>query len=165
MNHEPVNNRESIETNIQLINKESTYLSSAIDYFWEKWGSDSNYNFYKDCIENSVNNHESLPKFYIILDNERIIGSYALLTNDIISRQDLLPWFACLFVEEEYRNKGIANQLLSHSLIESHKRGFQTVYLSTELSSFYEKKGWTYHSNGYTVFGDEIKIYSRKSFY
>ncbi len=49
-----------------------------------------------------------------MLDNDEIIGSYALLTNDIISRQDLMPWFACLFVNENYRNQGLAEELISH---------------------------------------------------
>jgi predicted acetyltransferase len=85
------------------------------------------------------------------------------LTNDIISRQDLMPWFACLYVEDNYRNQGLAERLLKHSLIESQKLGFDILYLSTELNDFYEKKGWKYHSKGFGVFGDEMKIYSTKT--
>jgi GNAT superfamily N-acetyltransferase len=97
-----------------------------------------------------------------MLDRDVIIGSYALLTNDIISRQDLMPWFACLFIDKNHRNQGLAEELIEHALDESQKMGFNTLYLSTELIDFYEKKGWNYHSKGYLVFGDEIKIYSKK---
>jgi len=147
---------------IELINKGSNLLEKGIEYFWRNWGNESNFDFYKDCIENSLSDDKSLPKFYIMLDNDEIIGSYALLTNDVISRQDLMPWFACLFVNENYRNQGLAEELISHGLNESQKKGFNTLYLSTDLNGFYEKKGWTYNSKGYGVSGDEIKIYSRE---
>ncbi|MGC1204130.1 MAG: GNAT family N-acetyltransferase [Flavobacteriaceae bacterium] len=148
---------------IELITKESNLLKKGVDYFWKHWGSESNFKFYKDCIENSFSDNISVPKFYLMLDKDEIIGCYALLTNDIISRQDLIPWFACLYIEENYRNQGLAERLLKHSLNETQKRGFDTLYLSTELNDFYEKKGWEYYSKGYGVFGDELKIYSIKT--
>jgi GNAT superfamily N-acetyltransferase len=147
---------------IELISKGSHLLEKGIDFFWRNWGNESNFDFYKDCIENSLSEDKSLPKFYIMLDNDEIIGSYALLTNDIISRQDLMPWFACLFVDENYRNQGLAEELINHGLNESQKKRFSTLYLSTDLNDFYEKKGWNYHSKGYGVSGDKIKIYSKE---
>ncbi|BBE16680.1 acetyltransferase, family [Aquipluma nitroreducens] len=101
-------------------------LLDGITYFWNCWGNDSNYKFYKNCIENSLNDKNSLPKFYLALLENEIVGSYALLTNDIISRQDLMPWFACLFVNEEQRNKGIAEQLLQHGLTEAYKKDLKS---------------------------------------
>ncbi len=97
-----------------------------------------------------------------MLDGDVIIGSYALLTNDIISRQDSMPWFACLFIDKNHRNQGLAEELIEHSLDESQKMGFNTLYHCTKLNDFYEKKEWDYHSKGYLVSGDEIKIYSKK---
>lgn len=138
-------------------------LDNAIQYFWKCWGSESNLAFYKDCIEHSLSPQNALPKFYIVLENEEIIGSYALLTNDIISRQDLMPWFACLFVNEEFRNQGIGGKLLSHACSETQKMGFDELYLSSDLVNFYEKKGWQIFGTGYNVFGEGFKIYSKKT--
>ncbi|MFK7947821.1 MAG: hypothetical protein AB8G11_09535 [Saprospiraceae bacterium] len=73
-------------------------MEKAVSYFWKCWGSEANFSFYNDCIQHSINPENDLPKFYIVLENEEIIASYALLINDIISRQDLVPWFACLYV-------------------------------------------------------------------
>lgn len=136
-------------------------LAEGIQYFWKCWGSDSNFTFYKDCIEHSLDAGKSLPKFYLALEDSRIIGSYALLTNDIISRQDLMPWLACLFVEESHRGKGLAGKLLTHGLQESRRKGFSHLYLSTDLIDFYEKKGWAFFANGFGVGGDEFKIYQK----
>ena len=148
---------------IELITKESNLLEKGTEYFWKQWGTESNFNFYKDCIENSISDNKSLPKFYLMLDKDKIIGSYALLTNDIISRQDLMPWFACLYVDENYRSLGLAEKLIRHGLNESQKKGFKTLYLSTDLIDFYEKKEWNYLSNGYGVDGNKIKIYSKET--
>ncbi len=138
-------------------------LNAAITYFHQKWGSDSNYIFYKDCIEHSVGDSSALPKFFVVLEKDAIIASYALLTNDIISRQDLMPWFACLFVNEEYRNQGIAGKLLEHALKEAHAIGFSNLYLSTDLVGFYEKKGWEHVCMGYGVSGDAFKVYAKET--
>jgi len=100
----------------------------------------NNFKFYQDCIVNSLDKKNALPKFYIVLNDNEIIASYALLTNDIISRQDLYPWLACLFVNPEHSNKGIAEQLLIHGLQETKNKGFDRLYLSSDLENFYEKK-------------------------
>lgn len=136
-------------------------LAQATDYFWKCWGSDSNFIFYKDCIQHSIDETKALPKFYIVLHETEIIASYALLTNDIISRQDLMPWFACLFVNEDHRLKGIAEKLLNHALKEAKSKGYDHLYLSSDLVNFYEKKGWNLFGTGYNVFGEGIKIYTK----
>lgn len=143
------------------ISQKMELLDTAVTYFWKCWGNEDNFNFYRDCIVHSVDKNKALPKFYTVLNDKEIIASYALLTNDIISRQDLYPWLACLYVNQEHRNKGIAELLLNHGLEETHKRGFDRLYLSSDLENFYERKGWTHISNGYNIFDTEIKIYSK----
>lgn len=138
-------------------------INKAVDYFWTCWGSESNRVFYKDCILNSLKKKNALPKFFLGLEDNEIVGSYALLTNDIISRQDLMPWFACLFVEEKERGKGLAEQFLNHGLHEAALKGYSHLYLSTDLIDFYERKGWEHISMGYGVGGGEIKIYEKKT--
>jgi len=117
-------------------------LEEAINFFWKCWGNDSNHNFYDDCIRNSLQKENAIPKFYIGVELDEIVASYALITNDLISRQDLMPWFACLFVTEPYRKRGYAEMLLDHGLNQSKLIGFDNLYLSTDLVNFYERKGW-----------------------
>jgi GNAT superfamily N-acetyltransferase len=136
-------------------------LSEAIQYFWTCWGNENNFHFYRDCIENSLNNPHDVPKFYVALDDNRIIGSYALLINDLISRQDLKPWLACLYTEPDYRGKGIAGMLLNHGLEQTKAMGYPKLYLYTDLEGFYEKKGWEHICNGFITNGNEHRIYCR----
>lgn len=151
--------------NIEIteLSKRTDLIGKAIDYFWNCWGNEVSYNFFKDCISNSLNKKDSLPKFYLALVNDEIIGSYALVTNDIISRQDLIPWFACLFVNKEHRNKGIAGQLLKHSLDEARIKGYDQLYLKTNLQGFYERYEWTYFADGFNIDDKKIKIYTKST--
>ena len=148
-----------MEPEIIEISYRPELLDKAVEFIWKCWGDDTNFKFYKDCITHSLEKDKILPKFYLALENEDIIGSYSLLTNDLISRQDLMPWFACLYVTDHYRNKGIATRLLNHGLKEAKRKGFRTLYLSTDLVDFYEKNGWKHLCNGYNVFNKELKIY------
>ncbi len=143
------------------LSTESHRLDTAINYFWTCWGNEHNFRFYADCITHSLDGTKRLPKFYLGIHDDRIIASYALLTNDVISRQDLCPWLACLFVNPEHRNKGLAGQLLDHGLNETRNKGFDTLFLSTDIADFYEKKGWRYLANGFNVLGNPIKIYEK----
>ena len=139
-------------------------VQRAVEYFWGCWGSEGNYNFYRDCILNSQDPAKALPKFYLAMDGDTIAGSYALLTNDLISRQDLWPWFACLYVQKEYRRRGLATRLLEHGLQQARMKGFDQLYLYTDLVNFYEKTGWKNIAHGYTTTDQKVKIYSRETF-
>ncbi len=66
-------------------------LDKAVDYIHGVWGNENKQRFYYDAIANSSLEGKPLPRFYLLLDNDKIIGCYALLTNDLISRQDLFP--------------------------------------------------------------------------
>ncbi len=153
-----------MNTRIVELSQSPELAGKAVDFFWKCWGNDKNFAFYEDCIVHSLDKNVPLPKFYLALDQgDRIIGTYALLTNDLISRQDLMPWLACLFVAEEHRNQGIAGRLLEHGLKEAGDKGFEKLYLYTDLVNFYERKGWRHLCNGYNVGMLEVKIYVRET--
>jgi N-acetylglutamate synthase-like GNAT family acetyltransferase len=100
-----------------------------------------------------------LPRFYIAVQNNSIVGTYALLRNDLISRQDLYPWLACLYVVPELRGNRVGSILLKHAIKETGGLGLPKLYLSTDLEGYYEKYGWTLLTTGYIFNGDATKIY------
>jgi 8-oxo-dGTP diphosphatase len=106
---------------------------------------------------------EDLPKFYIAVHNDTIIGTYALLRNDLVSRQDLFPWIACLYVDPDFRGKNFGARLVDHAVKEAAQKGFKNLYLCTGLEAYYEKLGWSQLTNGYTLSGDPTKIYVKET--
>jgi GNAT superfamily N-acetyltransferase len=135
------------------------YFDEAVKVFWNQWGSQSNYNFYQDCMLSSCTSDSDLPRFYIAVQNNSIVGTYALLRNDLISRQDLFPWFACLFVVPELRGNKLGATLIEHAMRETRNLGLSKLYLCTDLEGYYEKYDWTLLALGYMFNGDATKIY------
>ena len=50
----------------------------------------------------------------------------------------------CSFVEENYRNNGIAKNLISFIINDIKPMGFNKIYLVTDHNNFYEKLGWEF---------------------
>jgi GNAT superfamily N-acetyltransferase len=139
------------------IREKREYLQRAIDYFAEKWGVDRR--IYEDCISNSITTPSPLPRWFLLLDQDEIIGSYGLITNDFISRQDLYPWFCALYVEEKYRGKKLGARLLEHGIKEAAKQGYKKLYLCTDHNGYYENYGWLYIGEGFHPWGATSRIY------
>lgn len=74
-------------------------------------------------MTNALTDPNDIPSFYIAKVDDKIIGTYALIRNDLNSRQDLSPWLACLFVDEKFRGNSIGAKLLNHGLLEAAKKG------------------------------------------
>ncbi|MBX0359726.1 GNAT family N-acetyltransferase [Halobacillus sp. Nhm2S1] len=134
-------------------------VDRAIDIFWEQWGNEDNFKLYEDCIHQSLKNEDELPLFYTLLDEEKIIGTYALLRNDMNSRQDLCPWLACLYVHPDHRGQQAGKQLLSHAVEEAGRLGYHFIYLATDLEGYYEKYGWDQEGKAFSLSGESINVY------
>jgi len=135
-------------------------LDIAINYYYKKWGN-NNFHFFNDAIRNSSNGNEGLPRFYLLLENDEIIGCGSLVTNDFISRHDLMPWLAGLFIEEEKRGKELGNYIMNFLEKEAMKIGFSCIYLTTNHNGYYEKYGWTRINDGFELSGEPTRIYKK----
>lgn len=145
------------------LHKDSSMFEQAVNVFWGQWGNEDNYRFYHDCMFHSCQTEADLPRFYIVVREGDIIGTYALLRNDLNSRQDLFPWFACLYVHPDQRGEGLGSTLLDHALREAHKKGYDSLYLTTDLEGYYEKYGWTHSTEAIGLSGDSMKVYQKRT--
>ncbi|MCM3620106.1 GNAT family N-acetyltransferase [Sutcliffiella horikoshii] len=145
---------------IELRNK-NQLLDQAIQVFWQQWGSEGNFKFYEDAILHSATTSSDIPRFYVAVEDGKIIGTYAILRNDLNSRQDLCPWLACLYVAEEHRGKGIGEKLLNHGLSVVAEKGYENLYLTTDIENYYERYGWESKGVVYGPGGGSIKLYEK----
>ncbi|TMW70371.1 GNAT family N-acetyltransferase [Alteribacter natronophilus] len=146
---------------IVVLTREDERFEEAVQVFWREWGNESNYKFYKDCMIHSCMTPDDLPLFYMAVEENKIIGTAALIRNDLNSRQDLCPWLACLFVDKEHRGKQIGSQLLNYGLKLAADLGCQKLYLTSDLENYYERYGWMRNGVAYGVSGEDIKIYEK----
>lgn len=145
--------------NIISIKKQPEYASIAIKYFQEKWASKDSLKVYEDCINNCITSNSLLPQWYLLLNNDEIVGCAGLITNDFISRMDLYPWVCALYVEEKYRGNSYGSILLSEPKKDALNAGFDKLYLCTDHIGYYEHYDFNHIGTGYHPWGDESRIY------
>lgn len=134
-------------------------LERAIKYYHSKWGGPNNYRFFYDAIIHSSSDKEGLPRFFLLMKEEKIIGCCGLIMNDFISRHDLYPWLCGIFVEESERGQALGNLLMEYAESEAVKAGYKIIYLTTEHNGYYEKYGWKRIEDGYDPSGEPTRIY------
>ena len=126
------------------------YIKEVAILTQREWGRK---NLRPDEFESKVNEKimkikKSFDNIYycklILLEDNQLIGFISIFPSDGDERRDLSPWYATMYVKEEYRGKGYSRILNDAILEEARKRNIKRLYLKTELNSYYEKFGAHY---------------------
>lgn len=124
-------------------------LNIITTWMYNWWGEKDGYSFegVKCFVEHSLQK-ERLPQTYGLFDNEKIIAMFQFVYDDLNVRPDIYPWLANVYIDEDYRNKGIARMLISMvKEVAKENLPYNELYLYTEHTGLYEKFGWTYVSD------------------
>ena len=113
----------------------------AADWFHTKWGVPKE--AYLDCMDAYLRGKTEFG-WYLCLDEDRIVGGMGVIENDFHNRKDLSPNICAVYTEEEYRNQGIAGNLLNMTVNDLGQKGISPVYLVTNHVGFYERYGWKF---------------------
>ena len=118
------------------------YLKEYITFCYLEW---SNKNMpieqYLEYKTNKILQDNNVISIIGLVKKNKLIGFISLLKNDYKERKDLTPWYATMYVKEEYRGKGYSKILNNAILEEARKRNIKKLYLKTELENYYEKFG------------------------
>lgn len=144
--------------NIVSIRKSPKYVDRAIQYFQSTWKSILP-EIYQDCITNCIDAKQALPQWYLLINNDSIIGCAGLITNDFISRMDLYPWVCAVYIDEKYRGNNYASLLIDQAKADTTEAGFDHLYIATDHIGYYEKFGFNYIGIGYHPWKEESRIY------
>jgi len=137
-------------------------LDAGIKFYHSAWGNEKNYEFIEDAIKHSTNSKTGLPRFYVLLKSENIVGCIALIACDFTSRQDLQPWIAGVYVNKNERGKELGNFMIQHLELEAKQANYSTLYLTTDHDGYYEKYGWTRMVDGFERSGKPTRIYKKE---
>ena len=84
-----------------------------------------------------------IPSIFVAVSGSQLIGSAALVLNDMDTKLDLSPWLAAVYIKEKFRHQGVATELISRCEDEAVRSKANSWYLYTEFASkLYEKLGW-----------------------
>lgn len=117
-------------------------VRKAAEWFSFKWGIPAEE--YRKSMEECLAGRGGVPQWYLAVDNGIIAGGIGVIENDFHERKDLAPNICALYVEQEYRRRGVAGSLLKFACADMLAMGTDTLYLITEHTSFYEKYGWRF---------------------
>lgn len=131
------------------IKDKQEYLQEIAILTQKEWGRYSSEQEFNEKIKRKINKiMDNLDNpFYcklILLNDNNLIGFISIFPNDGEERKDLTPWYATMYVKEEYRGKGYSKILNDAILKEAKSRGFNKIYLKTDLVNYYEKFGAIY---------------------
>lgn len=103
-----------------------------------------------------------IPFTFVAIENGICIGAVSLFSNDLKERTDLTPWLGSLYVSTDYRNRGIAKQLMDKVIETCRGLGYEILYLRTEhTSKYYIKLGWILIYNTIDEFGLETEVFMK----
>ena len=138
---------------IYNIKENQEFLREVAELTQKKWGSKTNSEEefrakINKKISKIINNYNN-PLYckLVLLDDDILIGFISIFPTDGDERKDLSPWYATMYVKEEFRGQGYSKILNNAILEESRKRGFKKLYLKTDLINYYEKFGAIFLEN------------------
>ena len=134
---------------IYNIKDKMEYLEEIVLLTQKEWGKYSNEEEFKNKVNikiNKIKNNLDNPYYckLILLDDDKLVGFISMFETDGEERQDLKPWYATMYVKKEYRGKGYSKILNEAILKEAKNRGFNKIYLKSDLLNYYEKFGAIY---------------------
>lgn len=116
--------------------------NQAAQWFHEKWGVPLE--AYLEGMDDCLTNTNTIPQWYIAMENNKIIAGMGVIENDFHNRKDLTPNVCAVYTKEDKRCNGIAGALLNYVCADMKKQGIDTLYLVTDHTSFYERYGWEF---------------------
>ena len=91
----------------------------------------------------SYQSKPGIPSCMLAVDEQKPVGSASLVLSDMETHSHLSPWLASVYVHPDYRNRGIATELIQHCLNNAKQLGIKKLYLFTpDQAEFYLKRGW-----------------------
>ena len=149
------------EYKLYTLRDHSELNSAAAEWFNQRWGVPVE--AYLESMELCQRERDSFTQWYVIKHGDRIIAGMGVIENDFHERKDLAPSICAVFTEEEYRGQGLSKHLLDYICADLSRLGYNTVYLLTSHTEFYEKCGFEHFCDVKEDGGDIARVYRRSS--
>lgn len=134
-------------------------IPQLVEWFRAEWpdeiGGDA------ECGFHRCTNTSEIPVGLVAVDQGNPIGTVQLLSTSVTSHLHLKPWIAGLYVQPQWRHRGVATRLIDAALETAKAIGVSKVYVGiTAARDFYERGGWKYVEEG-DAHGERVIILSK----
>lgn len=128
------------------------------DWLWQAFGTPDSRDFFASIITTSQREGE-MPLTFVAVEGEKLVGTVGLWRCDLISRQDLYPWLAALYIDENQRGHGLGAKLQQHVIEHARELGYPQLYLYSACKGYYERFGWQYIGDGLDYPNTPVHLY------
>lgn len=88
---------------------------------------------------------DRLPQTYVALIDNQPVGMYQIsMSDDLETRPDIYPWLVNVYVDENFRGKGICKEMMNTVSENAKKMNLTELFLYTKHIGLYEKFGWKF---------------------
>ena len=131
---------------IKLEESNNLFFDKICDWYYNWLGIKNNESIeeIKCTFEHSLCKNK-LPQTFVALIDGEPAGMYQLsMSDDLNSRPDLYPWLINVYVDEKFRGRNVARELMNTVKENTKKLGLTELYLYTKHIGLYEKFGWKF---------------------
>lgn len=142
---------------IKLEDSNNYIFDKICEWNYNWWGIRNNntYEEVKCYLEHSLCK-DRIPQTYVALVDNQPVGMYQIsMSDDLETRPDIYPWLVNVYVDENFRRKGICREMMNTVSKNAKKLNLTELFLYTKYSGLYEKFGWK--------FVEEIKTFRNDS--
>lgn len=131
---------------IEYLADHSSAIPTIAQWVYEEWAYLHPERTYAE-VERLIaegSNKEGIPVSLVATVEGQVIGWAVLKASDFKARPNLGPWLGGLFVDKQYRKKGVGTELVREIEGLSARLGVQRLFLVTDDAEvFYSDLGWS----------------------
>jgi GNAT superfamily N-acetyltransferase len=115
-------------------------------WYFEQWGHRRPGESEAATFErlSACQNRDRIPLIMLALDDDRVVGAAQLKFREMEMFPEREHWLGGVFVESEYRGRGLAARLVQESIRQARRLGVEILHLQTERldGGIYARLGW-----------------------
>jgi GNAT superfamily N-acetyltransferase len=137
-----------------ILHKQFDYLANHIQYLakiarwrtneWSRYNPTLTYAYSLKSFKEHCN-YNKLPITYLYFENSKPIAMFSIRTIELLQYKHLEPWIGGIYVQKNYRNRGIGKRLIHYAEKVVASLNYKVLYLfifDLKLQSWYENLGY-----------------------
>jgi N-acetylglutamate synthase-like GNAT family acetyltransferase len=145
---------------IDNIKNYKCFENIVAQWLHKEWGYNGNINYWNDWVKNSQDEN-SLFQTFVIVDDNKLVGTYGIMPIDLQSRQDLFPWVGNLYIDNKNSSKSLLYFLYlnKHLTLLAEKLNISKIYVYTPHKPIvFLKYGFTFIDKTVDIMGEKISL-------
>jgi GNAT superfamily N-acetyltransferase len=131
---------------IEYLADRREFITTVAQWLHDEWGHlglTETVNDRVARVERACGRREIPTTFVAIYDNKPV-GCASLVEHDMLTRPELSPWLAGVFVPREHRRSGVGAALVERVVQEARSLRVPRLYLYTpDTGALYRRLGWS----------------------